>query len=186
MAVNGSGYAFVADTNNNLIRVISPAGDVSTFAGDGTAAYLDGTGTAARFWGPKYLTFGPDGSTLYVSDLLNRRVRMISAAGEVTTLAGSMAGYADGTGTNAQFSQPNGIAVDLTGTVFLADASTRVIRKITPAGVVSLLAGIRDVSGYVNNVLTLAKFMTPVGVAADFSGNVYVADWEAQRIRKIS
>ena len=103
----------------------------------------------------------------------------------VSTLAGSTQGYTDGTGTSAQFSYPTGVAVDGAGNVYVADRYNHRIRKITASGVVSTLAG-SGTSGYTDGTGTSAKFDYPTGVAVDGAGNVYVADQNNHRIRKIT
>ena len=185
VAVDASGTVYVADTSNHRIRKISPAGVVTTLAGDGTASYADGTGTAAQFYFPEGIAVDASG-TVYVADTSNHRIRKISPAGVVTTLAGySTYGYADGTGTAAQFSFPRGIAVDASGAVYVADYYNHRIRKITPAGEVTTLAGSGIEGGYADGAVTSAKFSHPTGVAVDASGAVYVTDYYNYRIRKI-
>jgi sugar lactone lactonase YvrE len=123
--------------------------------------------------------------TVYVADYYNCRIRKITPAGEVSTLAGSTQGYADGTGTAAQFDGPFGVAVDSAGTVYVTDQDNHCIRKITPAGEVSTLAGSGTWS-YADGTGTAAEFAYPSGVAVDSSGNVYVGDRSNNRVRKIS
>ena len=157
---------------------------VSTLAGSGTAAFANGTGTAASFDTPTGVAVDINGN-IYVADMTNHRIRKITVAGVVTTLAGSgAAGSTNGTGVSAKFSSPRGVAVDANGNVYVADASNNLIRKITSAGVVTTLAG--STNGFVNATGVSAKFSSPRGVAVDDSGNVYVADRSNNAIRKIT
>ncbi len=202
LAVDGNGNVFVADVFNNLIRKISSTGAVTTVAGGGIneitgqpeRGYADGTGRDALFsmgnpgFGAR--TIGLDGSgNLYVADTLNYVIRKITSAGVVTTLAGSAgnSGSVNGTGSAAQFSSPFGVAVDAAGNVYVSDSGNNTIRKITPAGVVTTLAG-RDGSnaGKADGAGSDARFNNPTGIAADRTGNLFVADTNNSTIRKIT
>jgi hypothetical protein len=191
LAVDGSGNVYVADTYNNTIRKVTPGGAVTTLAGtagpDGGSA--DGTGSAASFNVPVGIAVDSDG-TLYVADQRNNTIRKVSAAGAVTTLAGSPPpmppGSADGTGADARFSAPTGVAVDNSGNVYVADGSNNTIRKVTPAGVVTTLAGLAGRNGSTDATGDMARFNFPSGVAVDGMGNVYVADEINCTIRKVT
>jgi sugar lactone lactonase YvrE len=185
VAVDSAGTVYVADDGNHRIRKITPGGTVSTLAGSGTAGYAEGTGTSAQFNQPRGVAVDSAGN-VYVADDGNHRIRKITPGGTVSTLAGSgTAGYAEGTGTNAQFNNPRGIAVDSAGNVYVGDQMNHRIRKITPGGTVSTLAG-TGTYGNVDGPGTSAKFNRPYGVAVDSAGNVYVAGNINQRIRKIT
>jgi sugar lactone lactonase YvrE len=195
-AVDGSGNLFVADSGNNTIRKITPAGVVSTFAGlAGSTGSADGTGAAARFsqMDPMY-SVGPQGvavdgaGNVFVADTDNGTIRKITPSGVVTTLAGTAGsgGSADGTGAAARFSGPYGVAVDGAGNVFVADTDSDTIRKITPSGVVTTLAGTAWLSGSADGTGAAANFWHPSGVAVDTAGNVFVADTFNYTIRKIT
>ena len=183
IAVDASRNVYVADRNNHRIRKITPAGVVTTIAG-GTQGYLDGTGALARFNHPEGITVDASGN-IYVSDSQNHRIRKITQAGVVTTVAGSSQGFADGTGTAAKFDSPAGVTLDTNGNLYVADRLNNRIRKVTPTGVVTTFAG-RSVSGFADGPANLARFLSPSGVALDASGNVYVADRLNHRIRKIT
>lgn len=173
VAVDAAGNVYVADSYNNLIRKITPAGVVSTFAGSGQAGSTNGTGTAASFSSPWGIAIDTAGN-LYVADYGGNKIRKITSAGVVSTLAGTgSSGQTDGAGTTATFSSPAGVAVDATGNVYVADSLNSRIRKITSAGVVSTLGG-------------TTTFSVPYGVAVDTAGNVYVADTGNCDIRKIT
>jgi sugar lactone lactonase YvrE len=184
VGVDSVGNVYVGDTIGHRIRKITPAGVVTTFAGNGTPSFLDGTGTNARFSSPWGVAADSQGN-IYVGDSSNHRIRKISPLGVVTTLAGLSGSFGDGTGTNARFNQPQAVAVDREGNVYVADQSNHRIRKITPAAVVTTVAGQIN-PGFANGQGTSAQFNGPAGVAVDSEGNLYVADYGNHRIRRIT
>jgi hypothetical protein len=188
LALDGSGNVYVADTLNNTIRVVSSTGMVSTLAGTaGRVGSADGTGAAASFHFPSGVAVDASGN-LFVTDSLNSTIRKISPAGVVTTLAGTAGqpGISDGTGSAAQFGFPWGIAIDPSGNLYVSDRSANTIRMISPAGVVTTLAGMGGVIGSSDGTGSAARFALPQGIALDGSNNVYVADTVNQTIRKVN
>jgi serine/threonine protein kinase/sugar lactone lactonase YvrE len=188
LAVDSAGNVYVADTGNNTIRKISPAGLAATLAGQpGSHGSLDSQGSAARFWAPFGIAVDRSGN-VYAAEVANGTIRKISPAGQAGTLAGLAGnpGSSDGAGDNAQFRNPWGVAVDRNGTVYVADTSSSTIRKITPAGAVSTLAGLAGNPGSSDGLGGQARFCNPHGVAADGAGNLYVADTGNNTIRKIT
>ncbi len=177
VAVDGSGNLYIAEQGNKRIdKLAAGAGGVlAILAGNGTAAYTDGTGTAASFLtGPRGLAIDLSGN-LYTTDGL--RVRKITPAGVVTTVAGTgVAGNVDGPAASAQFGGLEGIAVDAAGNIYVDDTGNKTIRKITAAGVVSTLAGTAGTAGFADGLGTAATFNAPQGMAVDAAGNVFVSD----------
>ena len=174
VAVDISGNVYVADYSNHLIRKVTPSGLVSTFAGSGKAGFMNGTGTAASFNYPKRLVFDATGN-LYVVDEYNHAIRKITPTGVVSTLAGNgTSGFKDATGTEANFNQPQDIAIDALGNIYVADGYNYAIRKITPAGIVNTLAG-NGVYGYREGIGTNAGLYLPYGLCLDGTGNLLVS-----------
>ena len=192
VAVDSSGYVYVADMNNQKIRKITPGGVVSTLAGDGSLGLTDGPGGSATFNYPQSVAVDSNGY-VYVADSFNRRIRKITPDGVVSTLAGSGAqGSTDGSGGSASFDYPQSVAVDSSGYVYVADMNNQKIRKITPGGVVSTLAGDGSL-GSTDGPGSIARFENPTGVAIDLSGNIFVTEGNiflteanGNRIRKIT
>lgn len=185
IAVDSIGNVYVGDLNNNKVRKISPDGVVSTLAGSGASGGANGTGAAASFNRPAGVAVDVDGN-VYVVEVTGQRVRKITPAGVVSTLAGSgVQGSADGNGTAASFRNAEGIAVDGDGNVLVADTGNHKIRRITPAGVVSTLAG-SGAQDSAEGDVAAASFNGPKGIAVDASGTVLVGDTGNNKIRKIA
>ena len=193
VAADGAGNVYVADYGNNLIRRVSPLGVVTTLAGSpGLRGSKNGLNTAATFFQPSGIAVD-EATNLYVADTGNDLIRKMipDATGvnwTVATLAGTAAqfGDADGTGTNANFHLPQGVAVDSVGNVYVGDSDNRTVRKITLGGVVSTLAGPDGSYGSADGPAAAARFDEPYGVALDSQTNLYVADTFNDTIRKIS
>ncbi|MDR2208258.1 MAG: SMP-30/gluconolactonase/LRE family protein, partial [Azoarcus sp.] len=182
ITIGAAGNLYVADTKNDRIRKITPTGEVSTLAG-GEEGFADGIGSDAKFDSPSGIAIDAAGN-LYVVDTGNDRIRKITPAGEVSTLAGSEEGFADGVGSDARFYGPASIASDAAGNLYVAGSGNNRIRKITPAGEVSTFAGGKE--GFADGIGSTAKFSYPSGIASDAAGNLYVADIGNERIRKIT
>ena len=179
---DGFGNIYLTDSESNLIRKINPSGIVSTVAGNQNGGYADGTGGGARFDRPNGVASDVNGN-LYIADTFNHRIRKVSTAGVVTTFAGSIQGYVDGTAATARFTFPRGIALDKFGNVYVGEGGR--IRKITPTGTVSTLAG--STLGYADGIGTAAQFNDDISsIAIDLQGDLFVADRNNHRIRKVT
>jgi tetratricopeptide (TPR) repeat protein/sugar lactone lactonase YvrE len=200
VAVDGSGNVYVADTANSTIRKITPDGVVTTFAGqvghpgpgDGTGngnsvTNGDGTGSTSQFFEPQGVATDAKGN-IYVADTRNDTIRKITPDGVVTTVAGvtGFNSYRDGPASAAGFFYPSTLAVDSTGTIYVCDAASMIIRRITPDGVVSTLAGSQGDEGSTDGRGTEARFYYPHGLTVDAKGNIYVTDTVTKVIRKIT
>ena len=159
---------------------------VTTVAGDGTPLFRDSQPPVrSGFSDPFGIAVAADG-TVYVSDAgESNRIRKITPEGVVTTLAGGSEGFADGAGTAASFHTPSGIALDANGNLYVADTGNNRLRKVTPEGQVSTVAG-DGIAGHLDGPAAQARFNGPIGVAVDAKGNVFVADSYNDRIRVIS
>jgi serine/threonine protein kinase/TPR repeat protein/sugar lactone lactonase YvrE len=188
MAIDHRGIVYVADSRNSTIRQILPTGEVRTFAGlAGSTGGIDGPGRAARFVAPGALAVDRAG-WLYVADRASHTIRRITPTGMVSTFAGQArrAGAQDGDRAAAQFDAPSGVAVDEEDNVYVADANNHTIRKITPDGRVTTLAGSAGVRGCADGTGAAARFAGPFGVAVDRQGNVFVSEFANHTIRKIT
>lgn len=188
VAVDNSGNVYIADTNNSIIRKITTTGEVSTLAGSaGISGSVDGAKGTAKFNSPKGISVDSFGN-LYVTDTGNHTIRKISPIGIVTTFAGSAGeiGSVDGSKVVARFNTPYGVAIDSSDNIYIADNGNNTIRKITPEGGVTTFAGSAGLPGNKDGIGNVARFNSPIGMAVDSSGNVYVADDGNSTIRKIS
>ncbi len=199
VAADGSGNLYIADSGNHRIRKVDAStGNISTVAGTGTAGYSgDGAAaTSARLRSPRGVAVDGAGN-LYIADYSNRRIRKVDAStGNISTVAGTgLLGYSGdgGAATSARLSNPYGVAVDGSGNLYIADTNNHRIRRVDAAtGNISTVAG----SGATGNIggaysgdggaATSARLNAPIGVAVDGSGNLYIADRNNHRIRKVT
>jgi sugar lactone lactonase YvrE len=188
IAVTSGGTIYVTEAALSArVRKITPANVVSTISGgQPQSGQVNGPLASARFWQPTGIVRDSAGN-LFVAESHNRAIRKITPAGVVTTFAGGNGfGYDDGTGAAAKFIAPNSIAIDASDNLYVADWEAHTIRKITPGGVVTTLAGLGGMSGAINANGTNARFYYPNGLVVGTDGNVYVADTANQVIRKVT
>lgn len=191
VAVDGRGNVYLADVHFHRLERVTPEGAITTIAGDVTPGFVDGmTGPTgpARLNGPDGLAID-DAGNLYVADMHNHAIRKVTPDGLMTTLAGNgTAGFADGSGGRngtARFSSPTGLAVDASGTLYVADLMNDSIRKIAPDGTTTTLAG-NGKTGFADGRGRSAQLNGPQFVALDDEGNVIVSDTRNHRIRMIA
>ncbi len=188
LAVTASGVVYVCDTGNHLIRKILPDGTVTTLAGTaGVSGNVNGNGTAAKFNAPRGIAVS-DSGVIYVADSGNHTIRKITPAGLVSTFAGQAgkSGHKNDSGLKAQFASPSGLLMDAGANLIVSDTANHVIRRITPAGVVSTIAGTPGVPGARNGVGPAALFSSPRGISLGLAGVMYVADSGNGTIRRLS
>jgi ATP-dependent protease HslVU (ClpYQ) peptidase subunit len=182
ICIDALGNLYVADSNNNCIRKITPTGLVTTFAGS-TAGFVDGFVTAAKFYYPHDICIDTLGN-LYIADTFNNKIRKIATGSfTVTTLAGSTEGYLDGPSATAQFYWPWGVCVDSNFNVYVADKGNYKIRKITPDVMVTTYAG--STFGSADGSANIAQFRSPLSLCIDTLNNVFVVDSSMHNVRKI-
>ncbi len=177
IAIDSGGNLYVADFGNNTIRKVTSAGVVTTLAGTaGSGGSTDGSGTAALFNQPASITIDSSGN-LYVADSSNSTIRKVTSTGVVSTVAGTatLTGDLDGVGQAALFSSPRGITVDSSDNLYVADSGNSTIRKITPAGVVTTLAGIPGDYSETPGTGQNALFDVPIGIVVNTTGTLYVS-----------
>jgi sugar lactone lactonase YvrE len=203
VAIDAAGNLFIAELDGNRVRKVSPEGTISTVAGTGKAGFSGdgGPATQARLNMPHGLAVDRAGN-LFISDLNNQRVRKVSPEGIITTVAGNgQLGFSGdgGPATAARINWPSGLAVDLAGNLFLADHYNHRIRKVSPDGIISTVAGsgqdapAKGVSAGDGGLATEARLNGPFGVAVDTAGNLYFSELgdifgtnTGYRVRKVS
>jgi sugar lactone lactonase YvrE len=191
IAVDAAGNLFIADTDSQRVRKISPDGIITTVAGNGTSGFRGDGGPAsfAELSYPAAVAVGGSGN-LYIADTRNQRIRRVTPDGIISTIAGNgLGGFAGdgGVASLAQIDEPHGVAVDGSGNLFIADTNNQRIRKVSPDGAITTVAGngITGFSGDGGPALS-AQLSSPFGLAADSAGNVFIADSSNSRIRKVS
>ncbi len=182
LAVATDGSVLVADPTGHRIWAVSPAGSLRLVAGS-IYGYRDGTGAEALFRFPSGVAIGPDG-TCYVADTGSDRIRTITPDGLVATLAGSIYDYGDGRGSSARFRRPEAVAVDVDGTCYVADTGNNAIRRITPDGEVTTLAG-SPPGGDRDGIGAEVGLRRPTGLALGGDGALWVADTGNGALRRI-
>jgi sugar lactone lactonase YvrE len=190
VVVGRGGSVYIADTTNNRVRVVGPGGTITTVAGDGSTGFSGdgGPATAARLNRPTGLALDAAGN-LFIADTANQRVRMVTNAGTITTVAGTdVQGYSGdgGPAVSARLSNPSALAIDGRGRVYIADWLNRRVRRIGTDGSITTVAGTGSLaSSGDGGPATAAEIGDPLGVALDAAGNLYIADGRNSRIRKV-
>jgi sugar lactone lactonase YvrE len=191
VALDGFGNIYIADFGNGRIRKVNTSGIITTVAGNGTYGYSgdNGPATNAQLQAPSGVALDASGN-IYIADIGNDRIRKVNTSGVITTVAGNGTyGYSgdNGSATNAELNEPLGMAVDASGNLYIADEANNRIRKVGPSGIITTVAGYGP-TGFSgdNGPATGAELWYPSGVALDASGNLYIADQNNDRIRKVN
>ena len=190
VAVDAAGNLYIADVGNHRIRRVDPSGIITTIAGIGERGFAGDGGPAieARLYAPKGVAVDAAGN-LYIADTRNQRIRRVDPSGIITTIAGtgerSFAGD-DGPAVEARLDHPFGVAVDAAGNLYIADTFNQRIRRVDPSGTISTFAG-TGIFGFSGDggPAVEARLDNPTGVAVDAAGNLYIADQQNHRIRRV-
>jgi sugar lactone lactonase YvrE len=188
VAFDPAGNLYIVDMDNGTVRKMTPAGEVSTLVGTpGKFGNANGRGAEVQFGGAGAIAADATGN-LFLTEFYNHAIRKITPDGTVTTFAGKpgQAGTADGVGEAAQFSSPNAIDADAAGNLYIADFGSHTVRKVTPDGAVSTIAGVAGKAGHRDGTAGTALFDGPAGVAVDASGAVYVTELNNHTVRRIA
>jgi uncharacterized protein (TIGR03437 family) len=192
VTVDGSGNLYIAGYYDHRIRKVSPNGIITTVAGNGNSGFSGdgGPATSAQLYYPRSVVADGAGN-LYIADSANHRIRKVSPSGIITTAAGTGNwGYSGdgGPATNAKLDYPYSVTIDLSGDLYIADTGNDCIRKVPPSGIITTVAGVNGYFGYSGDggQATSAQLNSPAGIALDGSGNLYIADRDNNRIRKVS
>jgi len=184
ITTDGNGNVYVLDGSDPRVRKISAAADVITYAGTNQPGFLNGAALTAQFSANASGVVTDAQGNVYIGDIFNHRIRKISVAGQVSTLAGSGAeGAGNGDAANAQFSYPQGVAADAQGNIYVADGGNFCIRKIATSGIVSRFAG-SGTRGTADGTAMVAQFNLISDIVTDRQGNLYVGDNNS--IRKVT
>lgn len=191
VAVDSVGNLYIADRGNHRIRKVSSAGIISTVAGNGLQGFSGegGAATSASLWSPASVVIDSVGN-LYIADSSNHRVRKVNSSGVISTVAGDgNAGFSgdEGAAINAKLSNPSGLTLDGAGDLYIADSGNQRVRRLSASGVISTAAGSGS-AGFSGDggSATSASLSFPSGVAIDNSGNLYIADYNNNRVRKVT
>ena len=188
VAVDGQGNVYIADSYNQRVRKVNPAGTITTIAGTGKQGFSGdgGTATSATMTYPRGVAADAQGNVYFFDS--STRVRKVTPGGTITTFAGGGSSFGDGgPATSAQLRSPYGVAVDRQGNVYIADFPDHRLRKVSPGGTITTFAG-TGTGGFSGDggPAILARLFAPYGVAADGQGNVYIADSQNYRVRKVA
>ncbi|GAB3625896.1 Serine/threonine-protein kinase PknD [Pandoraea terrae] len=190
VAVDAAGNVYIGDTSNFRIRKVDTSGTITTIAGNGTLGFSGdgGAATSAQLAFPQGVAVDAAGN-VYIADSDNGRIRKVDASGTITTIAGNGTfGFSGdgGAATSAQLADPFAVGVDAAGNVYIADLDNQRIRKVDTSGTITTMAG-NGTYGFSGDggAATSAQLFSPIGVAVDAAGNVYIADQSNQRIRKV-
>jgi len=184
VAVDAAGNVYIADGANSRVRMVNTSGMISTFAGGGSGT-ADGIPASTALLGTPF-ALAIEGSNVYISDANTNLVRKVDASGMISTVAGGGTSTADGTSATAAALTPNGIAIDATGNLYIADGTSK-IRKVNTSGIISTVAG-DGTSGFAGDgsMATSAELNAPTDVKVDAVGNLFIADYSNNRIRKVT
>jgi sugar lactone lactonase YvrE len=177
---------YICDFKNFEIRRMTADGIVTTLAGSPLEGRRDGTGPDASFSHPQGIAYDPRDGALYVADSTNNEIRRVTTAGVVTTVAGGREGFADGSGSDARFNDPSGIAYDAAdGDLYVTDPGNERIRRVAPGGTVTTVTGGSKASFF--GPMAMARWGAPVGIAWDnVDGSLYVVDFVFSVVRRVS